>query len=95
MAMVSMNIQDDDDMGRTCDYDPSPTIYLSDAQCKALGIGTAPPAGMAMTLTAKAIAQSVTQSTDGGKDDPDICMTLKLTYIEIGAAQSSTASLYD
>lgn len=94
MAMIDMNVQGDRDYGPD-NYDASPCVYLSEAQCKALGITTPPAAGTTVTLTARAVVQSVTQSMDGDEDDPDVRLSLLLTFVEIGGAPSSSASLYD
>ena len=94
MALTDMNIRDDDSLGSSSDYNESPRIYLTSAQCKALGITSPPAAGTAMTITARAVAQSVTQSVDGDKDDPDVRMGLQLTHMEISAAPSTGGSLY-
>ena len=94
MSLTDMNVRDDDSVSPVGDYNECPCIYLTDAQCKALGITTQPPAGTAMMLTARAVAQSVTASVDGDADDPDVRMTLQLTHIEITGAPSSGASLY-
>lgn len=94
MALIDMNIRDDDSVGSLGDYNESPCIYLTDEQCKALGITSPPAAGTAMMITARAVAQSVTQSVDGDKDDPDIRMSLQLTHMEISGSPSSGGSLY-
>lgn len=93
--MIDMDVGSDCISASSDDYNTSPCIYLSEAQCKALGITTPPAAGVAMTITARAVAQSVTQSVDDDADDPDTRMTLMLTHLEISAAPSSKASLYD
>ncbi|HCE08096.1 MAG TPA: hypothetical protein DEQ40_05755 [Oxalobacteraceae bacterium] len=99
--MVNMNIKDDD-AGMCCssDYNSCPTIYLSDAQCEALGVTTAPAAGTVYTIQCKAVAISVTSSmeeadeakTEG--DAPDVRLTLQITDMELsGGAEKSAASI--
>lgn len=91
-----MNVSsDDNDCTPYGDYNTSPCVYLSEAQCAALGITTPPPAGTVMTITARAVAQSVTQSMDDDDDGPEIRMSISLTHMEISAAPSSKVSLYD
>lgn len=92
-----MNVKDDDDGGccdcSPSDYDPSPCIYLTDAQVAALGITTSPGAGTKLKITALAIVQSVTESAYEG-DEKEISLSLKITDMEFGAVSSSGASLY-
>lgn len=95
MAMTDMNVMDDDDGPMMSGGDSCPCIYLTDAQVKALGITTPPAAGSMMTITAMAVAQSVTQSVDGDPDDPDICMSLKLTHMSIGSSPGASKNVYD
>jgi hypothetical protein len=96
MAMVSMNVKDDD-QGAIAPggYDPCPCIYLNAAQCKALGISTPPRAGMQMTLTAVVEVESVTETDDDDADDADITLRLSMEYAQLGPAPSgSKANLY-
>lgn len=102
--MVNMNIKSDD---RDCcvasgDYDRSPTIYLTDDQCEALGITTAPQPGTVYMLKVRAVATRVTaeaEETDEAKTEgntPDISLTLLLTDIEIvtGGGKDTASMLY-
>lgn len=96
MALVSMNVQDDDDScacGPSSTYDPSPCVYLTSAQCEALGITVSPGAGTTLKITAIAVVQSVTESAYDG-DDKDISLSLKITDMELGAVAASAAKLY-
>ena len=95
MAMIDMNVQDDDDGPMMGDGNCCPCIYLSDAQCKALGITIPPAAGAQMMLKAMAVTMSVTQSIDGDADDPDVCMRLMLTHIELGGTAPAGKDLYE
>lgn len=91
MALVDMNIRDDDGPSPSAvgDYNQSPCIYLTDAQCKALGINTPPRAGTKVHLQALCTVESVTESVDDDADDPDVRMTLCLDYIELSAPTQS------
>lgn len=93
MALVSMNIADDDYVSTT-EYDSSPCVYLTEAQCAALGLTTPPAAGTTVMVTARAIFTSVTQRADGEEDDPDVCVSLKITDMQLGSVGSGGASLY-
>lgn len=98
MALVSMNVKDADSDGGCCacdvgDYDPSPCLYLTSAQCEALGITVSPGAGTTVKITAIAIVQSVTESAYDGKDK-DISVSLKITDMELGSTSTSAAKLY-
>lgn len=95
--MTAMNIKSDDSCMPSGDYDCSPTIWLTDDQCEALGITSPPPPGKTYKLAVTAVATSVTASmeeadekaTEGNK--PDVCLTLKLTDIEIVDSGKSIA----
>lgn len=97
MALVSMNVQDDDDTasdsGPESTYDPSPCVYLTSAQCEALGITVSPGAGTTVKITAIAVVQSVTESAYDG-EDKDISLSLKITDMELGAVGVSSTKLY-
>lgn len=95
--MANMNIKSDrSDCCVPSDYDNSPTIYLTDAQCEALGITTAPAPGTVYMLKVCAVATRVTaEECDEGKTEgnaPDISLTLKLTDIEIGQGGGKDAA---
>lgn len=101
--MANMNIKSDDAICcPSSDYDNSPTIYLTDDQCEALGITTAPAPGTVYMLKVRAVATRVTaeaEETDEVKaegDGPDISLTLKLTDIEIsqGGGKDTASMLY-
>jgi len=102
--MVNMNIKSDgnDCCAPSSDYDNSPTIYLTDEQCEALGITTAPQPGTVYMLKVRAVATRVTAEveeaseakTEGGA--PDISLTLRLSDIEIvtGGGKDAASMLY-
>jgi hypothetical protein len=56
-------------------------IYLDDDQCEALGITKALRAGTQVTISAKAIVTSATESVESDGDDagPDISLSLQIT----------------
>jgi hypothetical protein len=99
--MVSMNIKSEEytDVGGG---DCSPTIYLTDDQCEALGITSAPEPGTVYMLKVRAVATRVTaeaeeaDETKAEGDAPDISLTLLLTDIEIvqGGGKSTASTLY-
>jgi hypothetical protein len=96
MALVSMNVKSDD-YASSSDYDTSPCLYLSDEQCKALGITTPPAAGTRVAIQGVAMVQSATQSIDGDDDDPDVRLTLQVTHLAVGQAsdgKSAESTLY-
>ena len=97
MALIDMNIKSDDSVpspSDAVDYDRSPTIYLSDEQCKALGIGS-PKAGTSVMVSARAVVRSVsTHADESSKGESETSVTLQLTHMEISAAPSSGGSLY-
>jgi hypothetical protein len=101
--MVNMNIKSDDSATvGPGDYNASPTIYLSDDQCEALGITTAPAPGTVYMLKVRAVATRVTaeaEKTDEAKTEgnaPDISLTLQLTDMEIvnGGGKDTASMLY-
>ena len=101
--MANMNIKSDSsDCCVSSDYDNSPTIYLTDDQCEALGITTAPAPGTVYMLKVRAVATRVTaeaEEADETKTEgntPDISLTLKLTDIEIshGGGVDTATTLY-
>lgn len=96
MALVSMNVVDDDNdstTGPESAYDPSPCVYLTSAQVAALGITVSPGAGTTVKITAIAVVQSVTEYVDGDADK-DISLSLKITDMELGPTTTSSAKLY-
>ena len=95
MALIDMNVRSDDYASvAPSDYNESPCVYLTDAQCKALGITSPPRAGTVVMISAMAEVQSVTESVDDDDDDPDVRMTLCLTHMELQAPNAST-NLYE
>ena len=102
--MANMNIKSDDSAccSPASDYDNSPTIYLTDDQCEALGITTAPAPGTVYMLKVRAVATRVTaeaeeaDETQAEGNTPDISLTLKLSDIEIthGGGEDTASMLY-
>ena len=102
--MVNMNIKSDGDAccAPSGDYNNSPTIYLTDAQCEALGITTAPAPGTVYVLKVRAVATRVTAEveetgeTKSEGEGPDISLTLQLTDMEIvtGGGKDTASLLY-
>ncbi len=101
--MANMNIKSEG--GDCCpsgDYDNSPTIYLTDDQCEALGITTVPAPGTVYMLKVRAVATRVTaeaEEADEAKAEGnafDISLMLKLTDIEItqGSGKDTASVLY-
>lgn len=101
--MANMNIKSEG--GDCCpsgEYDNSPTIYLTDDQCEALGITSAPAPGTVYMLRVRAVATRVSaelEEADEAKAEgnaPDISLTLKLTDIEIsqGGGKDAASMLY-
>lgn len=91
--MISMNIKGD---GDCCpgDYNNSPTIWLSEEQCEALGVTTAPTAGAVFMLRARAVAVSVTTTAEDGEQGsaPDVRLTLQLTDMEVSTSAGPSAA---
>jgi hypothetical protein len=102
--MVNMNIKSDDSSATVGpgDYNASPTIYLTDDQCEALGITTAPAPGTVYMLKVRAVATRVTaeaeepDETEVEGNGPDISLTLQLTDMEIvtGGGKDAASMLY-
>lgn len=100
MALVSLKQETDYAMPEMNPYGYGTCLRLSEDQCKALGITSAPPAGTVYTISAQAVAKSVTQEMADAPDDaPDVCMELQLTAMELtpksGRSRAAVAkSLY-
>jgi hypothetical protein len=100
--MADMNIKSDDMATAMSDYNCCPTIYLSDDQCEALGITTAPAPGTVYMLKVRAVATRVTAEVEEADEvkaegnKPDISLSLQLSDIEImqGGGQDTAAMLY-
>jgi hypothetical protein len=78
MRMVSMKVVEHD---TACmpSYDACPTIYLNEAQVKALGIAGMPEPGTAMTMEARVIVQRMEASATGEQGAaPQVCLSLKI-----------------
>lgn len=88
MALVDLNIADDDSMGEPNSISQAPCLYLTAAQAAALGITTPPRAGTAMNMAAQVMVERVSESIDGDMDDPDISLTLIVTHAELGAVSA-------
>ena len=100
--MVNMNIKSDDSCVPCGEYDPSPTIYLSDDQCEALGITGMPAPGTVYMLRVRAVVTRMTataEETDEAKAEgntPDVRLDLTLTDMEIiqGGGKDTASLLY-
>ena len=93
MALVSMNVDDHDgDEAAPDGYDQSPRIYLSGAQCEALGITTPPRAGAVFVIHAQAEVTSSTERKEDGEDEPDVNLCLKLTHMEVAGQTTGEPS---
>ena len=96
MAMVNLDIRDDDSMTMPSEYSNAPCLYLTAAQCAALGISEPPRAGTKLMLRAQCEVVSTTESNDGDEDDPDIRVTLEIEAAELSTtpAEGATEKLY-
>lgn len=66
------------------EYGYGTCLRLTDEQCKALGITSAPPAGTMFKIMAQGVARSVTEQIgDAQADAPEVCMELQLTAMEL------------
>jgi hypothetical protein len=101
--VINMNIKSDDSpCCGSSDYNASPNIYLTDEQCEALGITTAPAPGTVYMLKVRAVATRVTAEAEEADEvktegaGPDISLTLQLTDIEIvtGGGKDAASMLY-
>lgn len=94
MALVSLQTESQDyAMPEMNPYGYGTCLRLTEDQCKALGITTAPPAGTVYTISAQAVAKSVTQEMGDAPDDaPEICMGLQLTAMELTPAKGRSAA---
>ena len=94
--MISMNIRDQTECAPSSDC--SPTIYLNNEQCEALGITKMPEPGTVYTLAARAVAVRVTAEAEDPSEvavegnAPDISLTLQLCEIEIAAPAGKNAA---
>lgn len=71
------------------EYGYGTCLRLTDEQCKALGITSAPPAGTLFMITAQAVAKSVTEEmSHEGEGQPEVCMELQLTAMELAPEKS-------
>lgn len=101
MALVSLKTSSDSYASpMDCTYGYGTCLRLTEDQCKALGITSAPPAGTVYTISAQAVAKSVTQEMADAPDDaPEVCMELQLVAMELtpeaGRSRAAVAkSLY-
>jgi hypothetical protein len=101
--MINMNIKSDDyGCCATSDYNASPTIYLTNDQCEALGITAAPAPGTVYMLKVRAVAMRVMAEVEEADEvkaegaGPDISLTLQLTDMEIsnGGVSNAASMLY-
>jgi hypothetical protein len=96
MALVSMKRKPDNepyDLAMEGEYGYGTCIHLDEDQCNALGLTTLPAPGQAVMIRARAVVTRTMIENDG--DGPEHHMSLQITDMEMGGAQSeqSTASL--
>ena len=98
---MDMNIKSEQAEGTAIadgDYDRSPTIYLNDDQCEALGIKGLPEPGSQFTLRviATVVRASVSAEEQGEKGEEgnktDLDLSLRLGDIEIVQRPPKTAA---
>lgn len=91
-----------DDMAYASEWTPAAypgglCLYLDEDQCEALGISKALKAGTQITLQAKAIVTSATESLERDGDDPgnDVSLSLQITDlgVNVGAVVRNAAAL--
>ncbi|MFA6051555.1 MAG: capsid staple protein [Methylobacter sp.] len=91
MAMKSMKREADSDEccgGWTpSNYPGGLCLYLDEDQCEKLGLTKALKAGTQVTLTAKAVITSSTESLERDGDDKgtDVCLSLQITDLGVNA----------
>lgn len=104
MALVSLKTSGDSECSPSMPnpYGWGTSIRLTDEQCEALGITSAPAAGTIFTVSAKAVATEVTQSVEGAGEtgekagSVDIRLCLQLTDMSLApdGGKSTAAMLY-
>ena len=90
MAMKSLDVQTDYSQMADTDYCACPTIYLTEAQCAALGIQGSIDAGTVIGFNARAVVVRSTSSVADEDDDPQYCVSLQITDAEIVAPPSGS-----
>jgi hypothetical protein len=90
MALISMKIADEYEMSEPNEYGYGLCIRLNPGQVKALGITELPKAGSAMMITARAIANRVTEEADEGQAENEIYLELQITDMELKSTQSAS-----
>lgn len=102
MAMVSMKKDADEDLypaympGK---YPGGLCLYIGEDQCEALGITTALKAGTEVSITAKGIVTSSTESVESDGDDKgsDVSLSVQITDMSlksIGKVRDAAGELY-
>lgn len=100
MKLVSLkNARDDSCMASMPveQYGYGLRLYLGDDECEALGIVKALAAGTQVTISAKAIVVSSTQSIDGDDMDTDVSLSLQITDMGLesgGVLRNAAQVLY-
>lgn len=103
MALVSMKREKDDDMccgGWTpSNYPGGLCLYIDEDQCEVLGLNKALKAGTEVSLSAKAIVTSATESLERDGDDKgtDVSLSLQITDMNVkvlGVVRNAADTLY-
>lgn len=105
MALTSMKRESDDEGLAYCPDYKMPNfpyglnIYLDEDQCEKLGIAKALKAGTEVTITARAIVVSSTESLERDNDDKgnDVSLSLQITDMGVkagGMVRNAAAELY-
>lgn len=103
MALVSLKKQGDD-YDYLMPYNPGnyPSglcLYLDEDVCEALGIAKALKAGTELTIQAKAVVASATESLENDKDDKgnDVSLQIQITDMSVkagGVMRNAAEELY-
>lgn len=104
MKLISMKREASDNTLGCCspmqdNYPYGLCLYLDEAQCEALGIDKALKAGTQVTLSAKAVVTSATESLERDGDDKGIDVSLSLQITDLGVTvagvmRNAAAELY-
>lgn len=103
MALKSMKREADDElcpMGWTPDNFPyGLQLYLDEDQCEKLGLGNALKAGTEVTISAKAIVVSSTESLtrETGEKGNDVSLSIQITDMDVrpgGMVRNAAEVLY-
>ena len=97
--MKLVNMKSDTDDGSSASYPYGLCLYLSEDQCEALGISKALKPGTQLTISAKAIVTSATESLERDGDDKgnDVSLNVQITDLGVqanGVVRNAAAELY-